>query len=169
MLKLSSTAATVRITPCGDVLEFAFFGVLTRAAMEEAFTRWQCVTHSHGESAYIARVDTALWVSGDGECFAGLVSGTGPWMTRPSAVVVQPGNEAWFRRLALAQAARGVVLGVFTCAEQASAWVRRRAQAFSPRQQAPLRIQSLAGSAHKRAAAAHHPLSHQAVSLHLAP
>lgn len=151
MTTLNFSAAKMRAQPNGEILEFVFSGVLSRATMEVAFAQWQCVTHGHDESGYITRIDAALWISGDDEDFAGLVLGTGPWMTRPVAVVVNDANVEWFKRLALAQAARGVVLGVFTRADEALAWVRRCARVLCPRPE-PLRIQLSAKSARKRPA-----------------
>lgn len=157
MITLNYPAASMRATHRGNVLEFAFAGTLTRAVMEAALMEWQCLAGGHRESAYLFRMDDARWASGEGEDFSSLVTGHGPWVTRPSAIVVCAGNLMWFRRLALAQAAVGVVVGVFTCADEASAWVRRRVPALAPRP-VPRQIQSLAKSARKRAGAALHPV-----------
>lgn len=164
MFKLNFPTAAMTAAHLGSVLEFVFSGVVSRATVEAGLLQWQCLTTRHEEAAYVLRLDKALWVSGCETDFLSLMPESGPFLTRPSVIVVHAENEAWFKRLALYLALSGVVLGVFTCAGEASAWVLRRALAFSP-SMAPRQTQSLAGSEHKHAAAGLHLSSHQAIEL----
>lgn len=169
---LDFPCASMHVTRHGAVVVFVFSGVVSRDTIEAGLMQWQCLTPEHDELGYVVRIDRAVWADAGTDDFTSLRPSAGPLAARPMVLVVQPGDEVWFRRLALMRAAEGQVLGVFTCAGEASAWVIRLARVLAPPpslQPAPLRIQLFARSRRKRAAESPRPAGRQAERQYRAP
>lgn len=159
-MDLDFPCASMHVTRHGAVVVFVFSGVVSRATIEAGLMQWQCVTPEHDELGYVVRIDRAVWADAGTEDFTSLRPAAGPLAARPMVMVVQPGDEAWFKRLALMRAADGQLLGVFTCAGEASAWVIRLARVLAPPpslRSAPLQIQLFARSRRRRVADSPHP------------